>query len=71
MGETKGACARSRLTLACIIEGNACEIGVVQVDAVMEQGGSWAFDVEACSLILSSDGESMCIHTCVVDSLDG
>ena len=68
MGETRGACAWSRLTLACIIEGNACEIDEVQVDWVMEQCGPWAFDVEACALILSSDGESVRIHTCVVDS---
>ena len=68
MGETKGACARSRLTLACIIEGNACVIDAVQVDWVMEQGGPWVFDVEACALVLASDGECVCMHTWMVDS---
>ena len=68
MGETRGACARSRLTLACVIEGNACEIDAMQVDWVMEQCDPWAFDVEAYALFLSSDGEFVDIHTCVVDS---
>ena len=63
MGETRGAYARSKLTLSCVLEVNACERDAVQVDWVMEQCGPWAFDVEACALFLSNDGECVGIHT--------
>ena len=68
MGETRGACARSILTLSCIIEVNACERDAVQVDWVMEQCAPWVFDVEACALVLSNDGECVCMHSWMVDS---
>ena len=67
MGKTRGACAWSRLTLACIIEVNACGRDEVQVDWVMEQCDPWAFDGKACALILSN-GEFVCMHNCVVDT---
>ena len=57
MGETRGACAWSRLTLTSIVEFNACERDVVQVDWIMEQYGPWALNVEASALSLTSDGE--------------
>ena len=57
MGGIKGACARSRLTLSCVMEVNACVKGAVQEDWVMEQCDPWAFVVEACALFLTSDGE--------------
>ena len=57
MGETRGAFARSRLTLSCVIEVNACVRDAVQIDWVMEQCDPWAFVVEACAVFLASDGE--------------
>ena len=63
MGETKGVCARSGVTLSCVGEVNACERDAVQANGVMEQGGPWVFDVEACALVLASDGECVCMHS--------
>ena len=63
MGETSGACARSRLTLSCAIEVNACVRDVVQEDWVMEQCDPWAFVGKACALVLFNGGEFMYIHT--------
>ena len=71
MGGGKGAWARSRLTLTCIFEVNASGRDVVQVDWVMEQDDPWAFVGKACALFLLSDGDSLCKHACVVNSLDG
>ena len=68
MGETRGACARSRLTLSCVIEFGACVRDAVQVDWVMEQCDPWAFADEACALFLASDGEFVGLHTYRVDS---
>ena len=68
MGEIRGACARPRLTLSCLVEVNACGRDVVQVDWVMEQRDPWVFDVEACALVLSNDGECVCMHTWMADS---
>ena len=59
------------MTLSCVVEVNACERDAVQANGVMEQCGPWAFDVEACALFLSSDGECVCIHTWMVDSRVG
>ena len=63
MGEIRGAYAWSKLTLACVVDINACEKDAVQVDWVMEQCDPWAFDVEACALFLSSDCELVGGHT--------
>ena len=71
MGETRGACAWSRLTLACIIEVNACEIDVVIVGWFMEECDPWAFDVEACALFLSSVCKLVGGHTWLMIALDG
>ena len=57
MGGTKGVCARSRLTLLCIMVVNACERDAVQANWVMEQCDPWAFVAEACALVLTSDCE--------------
>ena len=71
MGETRGACARSILTLPCSLEVNASGRDALQVDGVMEQCDPWAFDVEVCALFLSSDCELVKGHTWLMSVVDG
>ena len=57
MGETRGACARSILTLSCTMVLSVCGRDAVQANGVMEQCDPWAFDAEACALFLSNECE--------------
>ena len=59
------------MTLSCVVEVNACERDAVQAVWVMEHCDPWAFDVEACALVLSNDCELVKGHAWLMSDVDG